>query len=77
MDYKSSLNEYDRFLGSHLYEDMEADFSDWLDGARDKMENSNDINEVWRCQGHIQAMRDVLVWFENFRGILEDKQDDN
>ena len=77
MDYKSSLNEYDRFLGSHLYEDMEADFSDWLDGARDKMENSTDINEVWRCQGRIQAMRDVLVWFENFRGILEEKQDDD
>ena len=77
MDYKSSLNEYDRFLGSHLYEDMEADFSDWLDGARDKMENSNDINEVWRCQGRIQAMRDVLIWFENFRGILEEKQDDD
>ena len=77
MGYKSSLNEYDRFLGSHIYEDILADFEDWLAGARDKMENSTDINEVWRCQGHIQAMRDVLVWFENFRGILEEKQDDN
>ena len=73
MDYKSSLNEYDRFLSSHIYEDMMADFEDWLDGARDKMENSTDIAEVWRCQGRIQAMRDVLVWFENFRGILEEK----
>jgi hypothetical protein len=73
VDYKSSLNEYDRFLGSHIYEDIMKDFEDWLDGARDKMENGTDISEVWRCQGRIQVMRDVLVWFENFRGILEEK----
>ena len=76
VDYKSSLNEMDRFIASHVYDDMISDFSDWLEGAIDKMTNESDVHEVYRCQGRIQVMRDVLQWAENFRGILEDQTDD-
>jgi len=41
------------------------------------MENTDDVNEVYRCQGRIQVMRSVLQWAENFRDTLEEKQDDN
>jgi len=77
VDYKSSLNEFDRFLASHVYDDMSATFADWLDGAREKLESANEIDEIWRCQGRIQVMKDILLWAENFRGILEELQDDN
>ena len=60
----------DRFLGSHVYEDMSNDFADWLEGAMDKMANETDVHEIYRCQGRIQVMRDVLQWAENFRSIL-------
>ncbi len=77
MDYKSSLNEMTRFVGSHVYDDMTADFENWLEGARDKMENTNEVNEVYRCQGRIQVMRSVLQWAENFRDILEEQANDD
>jgi hypothetical protein len=77
VEYKSSVTEMDHFVGSHVYDDMMLDFEDWLDGARDKMENTDDVNEVYRCQGRIQVMRSVLQWAENFRDTLEEKQDDN
>ena len=72
MDYKSSIQEIDHFIGSHVFEDMTSDFDDWIIGAREKLESITDIDEVWRCQGRIQAMRDVLLWAENFRDILEE-----
>jgi hypothetical protein len=72
VEYKSSLTEMDHFLGSHVYEDMMATFEDWFDGAMGKMENADDVNEVYRCQGRIQVMRTVLQWAENYRSILED-----
>lgn len=75
MEYKSSLIELDRFLGGHVYEDMSSDFEDWLEGARDKVEHETDVNEIYRCQGRIQVMRDVLQWAENFRDILEEQAD--
>ena len=77
MDYKSSVSEMDRFIGSHIYADMLVDFEDWLEGARDKMENTNEVNEVYRCQGRIQVMRSVLQWAENFRDLLEEQQNDD
>ena len=77
MDYKSSIPELDRFLSSHVYDDMIATFEDWLAGAREKLEDETNINEVMRLQGSIRAMRDVLLWPENFRGHLEDLRNDD
>jgi len=67
----------DRFLGSHVYEDMSSDFADWLEGAMDKMTNESDVHEIYRCQCRIQVMRDVLQWAENFRSILEEETNDS
>jgi hypothetical protein len=72
VEYKSSVNEIDRFIGSHVYEDMILDFEDWILGAREKIEAVTDVDEMWRCQGRIQAMKDVLMWAENFRDILDE-----
>jgi len=77
VEYKSSVNEMDRFIGSHVCEDMLATFEDWLVGAREKMEASNSVEEIWRCQGRIQVMKDILLWPENFRDNLEEQRDDN
>ena len=77
MDYKSSVLEMDRFISSHVFDDMMQDFENWFEGARDKMENTDEVNEVYRCQGRIQVMRSVLQWAENFRDLLEEQQDDN
>ena len=77
METKSSITELDHFIGSHVYDDMIATFEDWLQGAREKIEDEHDINEIRRLQGSIRAMRDVLLWAENFRGILEERNDDN
>jgi len=74
VDYKSSLNEYDRFLGSHIYEDMKLDFDDWCDAAIQGLENAETTTDVFRYQGRVSVMRDVLNWFENFRSILEEKK---
>jgi hypothetical protein len=70
--YKSSVNEIDHFIGSHVFEDMTATFEDWMAGVREKLEDEKDIDEVRRCQGRIQVLRDVLLWAENFRGALEE-----
>jgi len=72
VEYKSSLSEMDHFISGHVYEDMVSDFEDWMAGAREKLESITDIDELWRCQGRIQAMKDVLLWAENFRDILEE-----
>ena len=77
MEYKSSVNEMDRFIGSHVCEDMLATFEDWLAGAREKMEASESVEEIWRCQGRIQVMKDILLWPENFRDNLEENQNDD
>ena len=74
MEYKSSLHEVDFFLGCHVWDDMQADFELWLEGARDNMEGADSWDEVCRCQGRIQAMRDVLKWAENLRDILEEER---
>ena len=47
-------------------------FEDWMAGAREKLEDEKNIDEVRRCQGTIRALRDVMLWAENFRGDLED-----
>ena len=75
--YKSSVIEIDHFIGTHVYEDMMATFEDWLSGAREKLDDEKDIDEVRRLQGSIRAMRDVMLWPENFRDDLEEQQDDN
>jgi hypothetical protein len=72
VDYKSSISEIDHFIGSHVYEDMVMTFEDWMAGAREKLEDEKNIDEVRRCQGTIRALRDVMLWAENFRGDLED-----
>ena len=77
MSFKSSMTEMDHFIGSHVYDDMMTVFEDWLVGAREKLEDTTDTNEMMRLQGSIRAMRDVLLWPENFRSDLEDLQDDN
>ena len=77
MDYKSSLNEMDRFIGSHVYDDMTKDFEDWLEGAREKLEISDDPKDFYRQQGAVQVMKDVLQWAENFRDLLEEQTNDN
>lgn len=77
MSFKSSLTELDHFIGSHVCDDMTAVFEDWLTGAREKLEDETDFNEMMRLQGSIRAMRDVLLWPENFRSNLEDLQNDS
>jgi len=77
VDYKSSLNEMDRFIGSHVYDDMTKDFEDWLEGAREKLEISDDPKDFYRQQGAVQVMKDVLQWAENFRDLLEEQTNDN
>ena len=72
MEYKSSLIEYDRFLGSHVYDDMLASFGDWLDAALEGLEKADEPRDVFRYQGRVEVMRDVTNWFENFRSTLED-----
>jgi len=77
VDYKSSLNEMDRFIGSHVYDDMVKDFEDWLEGAREKLEISDDPKDFYRQQGAVQVMKDVLQWAENFRDLLEEQTNDS
>jgi len=77
VDYKSSLNEMDRFISSHVYDDMTKDFEDWLSGAREKLEVSDDPKDFYRQQGAVQVMKDVLQWAENFRDLLEEQANDN
>jgi len=76
VEFKSSLNEIDRFIGSHIYDDMIAVFEDWLAGAQEKLEVEQEFNEVLRLQGSIRAMRDVLDWPVNFRDDLEEQSND-
>ena len=74
MDYKSSLNEVDRFLASNVYDDMVADFEEWFEAARLGMENADTLVNVYRYQGRVGVMRDILNWFDNFRSILEEEK---
>ena len=73
MNYQSSLNEVDFFLGSNVYDDQISDFEDWLEGALGKLEHAETIVEIHRAQGRVEVMRDVLNWAKNFRDILEEE----
>ena len=72
-EFKSSLHELDFFLGSHVWDDMQNDFEQWLEGVRDQMEASDSERDLWRCQGRAEAMRYVLQWADNLRNILEEE----
>ena len=72
MEFKSSLNEFDRFLGSHVYEDVMSSFEDWLVAALQGLEKADEPRDVFRYQGRVEVMRDVISWFENFRSTLEE-----
>jgi hypothetical protein len=74
VDYKSSIHEVDFFLGSHIWDDMQADFELWLDSVRNDMELCDSVDEFRRCQGRAEAMRFVLKWAENLREILEEEK---
>jgi len=74
VEYKSSFVEYDRFLGSHVYDDMQADFEDWLSAAQQGLENATTTTDVFRYQGRVGVMRDILNWFDNFRSVLEESK---
>jgi len=72
VEFKSSLNEFDRFLGSHVYEDVMSSFEDWLVAALQGLEKADEPRDVFRYQGRVEVMRDVISWFENFRSTLEE-----
>ena len=72
MEFKSSINEFDRFLGSHVYEDIMTSFEDWLGAALQGLEKADEPRDVFRYQGRVEVMRDVISWFENFRSTLEE-----
>ena len=74
MDYKSSLNEMDRFLASNVYDDMSNDFDEWLEAARLGLEKAETLSDVYRYQGRVEVIRDILNWFDNFRSILEEEK---
>lgn len=77
MEYKSSLSEVDFFIDSTVYEDMRGDFEDWLEGAKEQLEKAEDIKQVYRRQGRIDVLRDVLNWAENLRDVLEEELDND
>ena len=72
MEFKSTLNDVERFTESPTYDDMLATFEDWLVGAREVMEAATGLDEIWRCQGRIQVLKDIMLWAENFKGALEE-----
>jgi hypothetical protein len=57
-----------------LWDDMQRDFDQWLEGVRDELEVSKDVEALYRCQGRAEAMRFVLKWVENLRDILEEER---
>jgi hypothetical protein len=75
-DYKSSVHEMNFFLGGHVWDDMQNDFEQWLEGVRDQMEQSDSERDLWRCQGRAEAMRFVLQWADNILDILKEETEE-
>ena len=75
MDYKSSVNELDFFVGSHVWDDMKGDIEDWLEAVRDELEDSPSWEETCRSQGRADVIRKILAWPEITRDYLEGMKD--
>lgn len=72
--YKSSSNELDRFIGSHVWEDLSEELEKLVEASRDDLEGSLNYDEVCRSQGRLDMARRILLWPEVTRDELEEQQ---
>ena len=74
MEYKSSLNEFDYFIASHVYADLQDELESWLEEARILQDAvDSDEKELWRCQGRVQIIKSLMDWAEVTRELIENE----
>ena len=67
----SSATEFEEFMESTMWQDMQYEINLWLDGARDGLENQDaDEKEIYRNQGRADACRRFLSVPEVLRDSL-------
>jgi len=74
VEYKSSLNEFDYFIASHVYADLQDELESWLEEARILQDAvDSDEKELWRCQGRVQIIKSLMDWAEVTRELIENE----
>jgi len=58
-----------------MWQDIEEELDGWIEGAQEQLESCNDTTEMFRFQGRIQAVRDMLILPNNMlETIIEENK---
>ena len=74
-ELQSSAGQFEDFLKSTIWADIQAELGIWLEGVRDGLEDTDsDEKDLFRNQGRAEAIRYVLSLPETIRDTLVDLQ---
>ena len=75
---RSSAGQFQEFLESTVWGDLENELTEWLDGARDGLEDADaGEKDLYRNQGRAEAIRRMMTLPEVMRDSLIEAQRDN
>ena len=77
MEYKlrSTAGQFNEFLESTIWADIENELNVWLEGVRDGLEDTSmGVEDLYRNQGRAEAVRYVLSLPETIRDTLAEIQ---
>ena len=74
---RSSANHLKDFLESVMWQDIEEELDGWIEGAQEQLESCNDTTEMFRFQGRIQAVRDMLILPSNMLDTMIEEIEEN
>ena len=59
-DFLASYQQYKDFFVSALWIDLQQEINSWIDDIHGCLGNENDIQEIYRFQGRLQACHQLL-----------------
>jgi hypothetical protein len=66
-----SLDDYERFIASRIWEDMKTDLGIWRLDMIEQLKVAEG-NELYRYQGRLQLLDEVLKWPEKILELLKE-----
>lgn len=76
---RSSPGDFERFIEGTIWYDIKNELSEWLDSARDGLEDTEaSEKEMYRNQGRADAVRRMMLLPEIMRdSLLEEQRDED
>lgn len=71
---RSRAIHFKEFLEGVVWQDMQDELVAWIDGAQEQLNVCSDDKEIYRFQGRLQAMKEVLGMPSGLLNILEEEQ---